>query len=62
MAKNIYTEITPRMLELADMTKKADIIDSELFTKDDVKPYYNNNGILIINLFDFLLNEDILNY
>ena len=37
MAKNIYTEITPRMLELADMTKKADIIDSELFTKYDVK-------------------------
>ena len=37
MAKNIYTEITPRMIELANMTEKADIIDSELFTKYDVK-------------------------
>ena len=37
MAKNIYTEITPRMIELADMTEKADIIESELFTKYDVK-------------------------
>ncbi len=37
MKKNIYTEITPRMIELADMTEKADIIDSELFAKYDVK-------------------------
>lgn len=44
------------LLRIDDTFKKI------IITKDDVKPYYNNNGILIINLFDFLLNEDILNY
>ena len=44
------------LLRIDDTFKKI------IITKDDIKPYYNNNGILIINLFDFLLNEDILNY
>ncbi len=44
------------LLRIDDTFKKI------IITKDDVKPYYNTNGILIINLFDFLLNDDILNY
>ncbi len=37
MNQNSYTEITPRILELASMAEKADYIESELFTKYDVK-------------------------
>lgn len=44
------------LLRIDDTFKKI------IITKDEIKPYYNDNGILIINLFDFLLNEDILNY
>ena len=32
-----YTEITPELLELADLCKKNTIIDPELYTKYDVK-------------------------
>ncbi|MBO4987766.1 MAG: citrate/2-methylcitrate synthase [Lachnospiraceae bacterium] len=37
MEKNIYTEITPDIIELAEMSRQAGVIDSELFTKYDVK-------------------------
>lgn len=37
MDHNSYSEITPRILELANMTEKAGIIETELFTKYDVK-------------------------
>ena len=37
MEKNIYTEITPEIIELAEMSRQAGVIDSELFTKYDVK-------------------------
>ena len=37
MEKNIYTEITPEIIELAALSKEAGYIDSELFTKYDVK-------------------------
>lgn len=37
MDHNSYSEITPRILELANMTEKAGIIETELFAKYDVK-------------------------
>ncbi len=37
MSQNSYTEITPKILDLAHMAEKADFIESELFTKYDVK-------------------------
>ena len=37
MNKTVYSEITPEINKLADKTKEAGYIDSELFTKYDVK-------------------------
>lgn len=37
MESNIYSAITPEIIELAKSSEKAGIIDSELFTKYDVK-------------------------
>lgn len=37
LEKNIYSEITPEIIELAALSKEAGYIDSELFTKYDVK-------------------------
>lgn len=37
MYHNSYSEITPEIFRLANMSKQADIIDTELFTKYDVK-------------------------
>ena len=34
---NPYSEITPEIIRLAEAARKADIIDTELFTKYDVK-------------------------
>ena len=37
MDQNSYSEITPKILEWAKMTEEAGYIDTELFTKYDVK-------------------------
>ena len=37
MDHNIYSEVTPDIVHLAGMAQQADIIDTELFTKYDVK-------------------------
>lgn len=37
MEQNFYSEITPEILRLAEMSRKSGVIDSELFTKYDVK-------------------------
>lgn len=37
MDQNSFSEITPEIVRLANMSKQADIIDTELFTKYDVK-------------------------
>lgn len=37
MEQNFYSEITPEILRLSEMSREAGIIDSELFTKYDVK-------------------------
>ena len=44
------------LLHINDAFKKIIIV------KDSIKPHYNTYGIYIIGLYDFLLNEDILNF
>jgi uncharacterized protein len=44
------------LLNINDSFKKIIIV------KNTISSWYNEEGILIINLFDFLLNPDILNY
>ena len=44
------------LLHINDAFKKIIIV------KDSIKPHYNNYGVYIIGLYDFLLNENILDY
>lgn len=44
------------LLHINDGFKKIIIV------KDSIKPHYNNYGIYIISLYDFLLNENIFNF
>ena len=44
------------LLNINDGFKKIIIV------KDSIKPHYNNYGIYIISLYDFLLNENIFNF
>ena len=37
MDHNVYSDVTPEIIRLAQLSEQADIIDSELFTKYDVK-------------------------
>ena len=37
MDHNIYSEVTPEIIRLAKMSETADIIETDLFTKYDVK-------------------------
>ena len=38
----------------------GDSFKKVIIVKDNIMPYYDNNGFLIIGLFDFLLNPDVL--
>ena len=44
------------LLHITDAFKKIIIV------KDSIKPHYNNYGVYIIGLYDFLLNENILDF
>lgn len=44
------------LLHINDAFKKIIIV------KDSIKPHYNNYGVYIIGLYDFLLNENILDF
>jgi len=44
------------LLRINDSFKKIIIV------KDSISTYYNEDGVLIMNLFDFLLNENSLDY
>ena len=37
MDHNIYSEVTPEIIRLAKMSETADIIETDLFTKYDVR-------------------------
>ena len=38
----------------------GDAFKKIMITKDAPAPYYNERGVLIINVFDFMLNPDSL--
>lgn len=64
MDHNIYSEVTPDIVRLADMAQRADIIDTELFTKYDVKRGLrdlNGKGVLagLTNISDVRAKEII---
>jgi len=40
----------------------GDFFKKIIITKDAPAPYYNDDGILIMSVYDFLLNKDSLNY
>ncbi len=65
MDHNIFSEITPEIVRLAKMSERADIIDTELFTKYDVKRGLrdlNGKGVLagLTNISD-VRAKDIVN-
>ncbi len=62
MDQNSYSEITPEIIRLANMSKTAGIIDTELFTKYDVKRGLrdlNGKGVLagLTNISDVRANK-----
>lgn len=62
MDHNSYSEITPEIFRLANMSKQAGIIDTELFTKYDVKRGLrdlNGKGVLagLTNISDVRANK-----
>ena len=62
MDHNNFSEITPEILRLANMSQKAGIIDTELFTKYDVKRGLrdlNGKGVLagLTNISDVRANK-----
>ena len=40
----------------------GDFFKRMIITKDTPAPYYNESGVLIMNVYDFLLNENSLNF
>lgn len=48
--------------ESASLINIEDSFKKIIIVKDIIKPYHNNDGILIMGLFDFLLNPDSLNW
>ncbi len=61
---NIYSEITPEIHHLAGLTKRADLIDSELYTKFNVKRGLrdlNGKGVLagLTNISDVCAKKEV---
>lgn len=40
----------------------GDAFKKIIITKDAPESYYNEDGVLVMNIFDFLLDENMLNY
>lgn len=48
--------------EFRPLKKVNDSFKKVVVTKDAPRPYYNDDGILIMNVYDFLLNENSLDF
>lgn len=48
--------------ESASLINISDSFKKVIVVKDNIVPWHNDNGILILNLFDFLLRPDSLDY
>ena len=62
MEQNSFSEITPEIMRLANLSEQAGIIDTELFTKYDVKRGLrdlNGKGVLagLTNISDVRANK-----
>ncbi len=51
-----------REQECRSLIKVDDSFKKIVVTKDGPAPYYDNNGILTMNVYDFLLNKDSLSF
>ena len=60
--QSAYSLPTPKKIaqEKASLMNIDDSFKKIIIVKDRVKAFYDENGILTINLFDFLLNKDSL--
>lgn len=46
--------------EMASLKNVSDSFQKIIIVKDNIVPHHNESGILFINLYDFLLNQEIL--
>jgi len=49
-----------REQESASLKRINDSFKKMIIVRNDIKPYYDENGFLIMGLFDFLLNPQSL--
>ena len=68
-SKRYYIQSAYAMPDQAKMEQEqrslmptGDAFKKIIITKDSPGPYYNEDGVLVMNIFDFLLNENMLNY
>lgn len=68
-SKRYYIQSTYAIPDQAKMEQEqrslmltGDFFKRIIITKDTPAPYYNESGVLIMNVYDFLLNENSLNF
>lgn len=68
-SKRYYIQSAYAILDQAKMEQEqrslmltGDFFKRMIITKDTPAPYYNESGVLIMNVYDFLLNENSLNF
>lgn len=68
-SKRYYIQSAYAMPDQAKMKQEqrslmltGDAFKKIIITKDSPGPYYNEDGVLVMNIFDFLLDENMLNY
>ena len=49
-----------RQQEMASLMRISDSFRKIIIVKDDIMPWTDNNGIMTVGLFDFLMNPDSL--
>ena len=49
-----------REQECASLKRIDDSFKKIIIMRDDIKPYYDNNGFYIVGLMDFLLKPDLM--
>lgn len=59
----IFSEKKAKMeQEQRSLMLTGDFFKKIIITKDAPVPYYNDNGVLIMGIYNFLLNENSLDY
>ncbi len=68
-SKRYYIQSAYAILDQAKLDQEqrslmltGDFFKKIIITKDAPTPYYNDNGVLIMSIYDFLLKEDSLDY